>query len=91
MKKADFVAALAEGCDVSKAKAGEMIDKYHELVTQACQEDKSMQFIGFGTYELRERSARKGRNPQTGAEIEIAAKKSIGLKIGKATSEKLNG
>lgn len=87
MNKSDLIDAVAEQTKLSKKDAGTAIEAFTSVVTQALREGKKVQIVGFGTFEVRERQARSGRNPQTGAEIRIAARKSPVFKAGKGLKE----
>src|SRR5690625_6670928 len=75
MNKTDLVNAVAEKSELSKKDAGKAVDAVFEAVMDSLKDGENVQLIGFGNFEVRERSARKGRNPQTGEEIEIPASK----------------
>ena len=83
MNKTELRDAVALKADVSKAKASEFIDGLIEIITEQLKKDKTVEITGFGKFAVAERSARKGRNPQTGEEITIAAKKAPKFKPGK--------
>lgn len=91
MKKPELVAAIAAKADVTKEKAGEIINAMTDEITNAMTKGDVVTLIGFGTFSRRERSARMGKNPQTGAEIEIKASKSVGFKAGKSLKDAVNG
>ena len=84
MNKNEFVAAIAEKSGLTKKDAEAALNAYTEVVTDALKAGDSVQLIGFGTFEVRERAARQGRNPHTGETIEIAAAKVPAFKSGKA-------
>lgn len=90
MNKSQLIEKIAEGADISKASAGRALDSFIESVTTALKEDDSVALVGFGTFNVRERAARTGRNPQTGATIEIAAAKVPSFKAGKALKDACN-
>ena len=90
MNKSQLIEKIAEGADVSKASAGRALDSFIEAVTGALKADDSVALVGFGTFSVRERAARTGRNPQTGATIEIAAAKVPAFKAGKALKDACN-
>lgn len=90
MNKAELTAKLAEKTGISKRAAAETIDAFTSSVIEAVAAGEKVQLIGFGTFELSERAARTGRNPQTGAEIKIAASKTMKFKAGKAVKEAVN-
>lgn len=80
MTKSDLVNAVAKGVKLSKRAAGDAVDAAFETLARAIKKDKRFQVPGFGTFTVRSRKARKGRNPQTGAEITIKASKTVGFK-----------
>ncbi len=90
MNKSQLIEKIAEGADVSKASAGRALDSFIDAVTDALKEGDSVALVGFGTFSVRERAARTGRNPQTGATIEIAAAKVPAFKAGKALKDACN-
>lgn len=83
MNKTELVNQVAELSGLSKKDAGKAVDAVFEAIGDALQSGDKVQLVGFGNFEVRERSARKGRNPQTGEEIEIAASKIPAFKPGK--------
>lgn len=83
MNKTELINHVAETADISKKDATKAVDAVFGGITNALAEGDKVQLIGFGTFEVRERAARKGRNPQTGEEIEIAATKVPAFKAGK--------
>lgn len=83
MNKTELVQAVAERTQLSKKDAGSAVNAVFELITEAMSKGETVQLIGFGNFEVRERAARKGRNPQTGEEIDIAATKTPAFKAGK--------
>ena len=87
MNKTDLVNGVAELTGLTKKDAGKAVDAVFETITGALAKGDKVQLIGFGNFEVRERAARKGRNPQTGAEIEIAASKTPAFKPGKALKD----
>ena len=84
MKRTELVAAIADKAAITKKDADAALNATIEAITDALKSGDKVQLVGFGTFEVREKAARKGRNPQTGAEIEIAASKSPAFKAGKA-------
>lgn len=90
MNKSEMIEAIAEGADISKAAAGRALDAMVEAVTETLKKGETVNLIGFGTFEVRNRAARTGRNPQTGATIQIAAAKSPAFKAGKALKDAVN-
>ena len=87
MNKNEFVTAIAEKSGLTKKDAEAALNAYTEVVTDALKAGDSVQLIGFGTFEVRERAARQGRNPPTGEAIEIAAAKVPAFKPGKALKD----
>ncbi|MGB8954991.1 MAG: HU family DNA-binding protein [Tumebacillaceae bacterium] len=83
MNKTDLVNVVSEKAEISKKDAAKAVDAVFDSIVEALANDDKVQLIGFGNFETRERSARKGRNPQTGEEIEIAASKVPAFKPGK--------
>lgn len=90
MRKPDLAAAIAESADLSKDKAGEVLNVLLDQITQTVAKKESVTLVGFGTFEARSRAKRKGKNPQTGAEIEIPASNTVAFKAGKALKEAVN-
>lgn len=90
MNKSEMIDAIAEGADISKAAAGRALDAMVEAVTETLKKGETVNLIGFGTFEVRDRKARTGRNPQTGATINIPAAKSPAFKAGKALKDAVN-
>ncbi len=89
MNKAQLIDCVAAEADISKAAAGRAIDAMIESVTETLVNDESVTLVGFGTFSVRERAARTGRNPQTGAEIQIEASKLPAFKAGKLLKDAL--
>ena len=90
MNKSELIDAIAEGADISKASAGRALDSVLEAVTGALKKGDQVSLVGFGTFAVKHRPARTGRNPQTGKEIQIAAANVPGFKAGKALKEAVN-
>ena len=90
MNKQELVNGVAEKSGLTKKKAEEALNAVVKAVEEALVKGDKVQLIGFGTFEVRERAARKGRNPQTGAEINIAAAKVPACKAGKALKDAVN-
>lgn len=90
MNKSELVASVAEVAELTKKDAGKAVNAVFASVQKALVEDDKVQIIGFGTFEVRTRAARKGRNPQTGETIEIPASKNPVFKAGKALKEAVN-
>lgn len=84
MNKVELVAAVAEKAELSKKDAEKAVAAVFGAIEEAVAAGDKVQLVGFGTFEVRERAARTGRNPQTGAEIKIAASKQPVFKAGKA-------
>ena len=83
MNKTDLVKAVAAQAELSQKDAGKAVEALFSTITETLAKEEKIQVLGFGTFEVRERAARKGRNPQTGEEIEIAASKIPAFKPGK--------
>lgn len=83
MNKTELIQAVAERTQLTKKDAGAAVNAVLDVITESLAEGEPVQLIGFGNFEVRERAARKGRNPQTGEEIEIAATKTPAFKAGK--------
>ena len=90
MNKAELVEAVAEQADMTKAEAGRAVDALVTTITGTLQKGDDIALIGFGTFTVRDRAARVGRNPQTGAEIQIKAAKVPAFKAGKALKDAVN-
>lgn len=90
MNKNELISAMAEAADLSKADAGRALDAFTDAITGALKGGDKVTLVGFGTFSTSERKARKGRNPQTGAEIDIAAKTVAKFKPGKELERAVN-
>ena len=90
MNKGQLVDKIAESADITKASAGRTLDSLMAAITSELADGGDVALVGFGTFKVSERAARKGRNPQTGAEIQIAASKAPGFKAGKALKDACN-
>ena len=90
MNKSELIDAIAEGADISKAAAGRALDATLEAVTGALKKGDQGTLIGFGTFLVRERASRVGRNPRTGEAMTIAAAKIPSFKAGKALKDAVN-
>ena len=90
MTKNDFIVKVAEKAGLSKKDADAAVKAYHDTIAELLKDGDKISFVGFGTYDVSERAARTGRNPQTGAEIKIAASKNVHFKAGKALKDALN-
>ncbi|MDD6551351.1 MAG: HU family DNA-binding protein [Lachnospiraceae bacterium] len=90
MNKTELVAEIAEKADTSKKEAEVVLRAFTDVVTEQLKKGEKIQLVGFGTFEVAERSARTGRNPQTGEEMQIAASKAPKFKAGKALKDAVN-
>jgi DNA-binding protein HU-beta len=90
MNKSELIDAMAAGAGISKAQAKSALDAFTGAVTDTLSSGGKLTLIGFGTFSVSERSAREGRNPQTGATIKIAAKKVARFKAGADLDSKIN-
>ncbi|MDP1442235.1 HU family DNA-binding protein [Priestia megaterium] len=87
MKKAEFIEAVASKSELTKQDAKKAVDALFETISTTLAKGKKVQLVGFGTFEVRERAERTGRNPQTGEEMTIPATKVPGFKVGKELKE----
>ena len=90
MNKTELVEAIAKQAGLSKKASDDAVKAFVETVTKELKKGEKVTLIGFGTFEVSKRSARKGRNPQTGAEIKIKASKAPKFKAGKALKDSVN-
>ncbi|WP_297811831.1 HU family DNA-binding protein [uncultured Methylophaga sp.] len=90
MNKSELIDAVAAAADISKAKAAQAVDGMTAAVTKSLGKGDQVTLVGFGTFSVRERAARTGRNPRTGEEIKIAAAKIPAFKAGKALKDAVN-
>jgi len=90
MNKSQLVDKIAEDAEISKAAASRALDAFTGAVSNSLKEGNSVALVGFGTFSVKERAARTGRNPQTGAEIQIAAANVPGFKAGKTLKDTVN-
>jgi DNA-binding protein HU-beta len=90
MNKADFVGAVADAAELTKADAGRAVDAVIEVIKKALKKGDDVTLVGFGTFSVRKRAARQGRNPQTGATIKIKASNNPAFKAGKALKDAVN-
>ncbi len=90
MNKSELIDAIAASADIPKAAAGRALDAMIESIGGALKEGDQVALVGFGTFMVKERAARTGRNPQTGKPISIAAAKIPGFKAGKALKDAVN-
>jgi len=90
MNKAELIEAVASATNLSKADATRATEGVLSTISNALSKGDQVTLVGFGTFSVRERAARTGRNPQTGAAIEIKASKTAGFKAGKALKDAVN-
>lgn len=90
MNKQELIEAIASGAELTKADAKKALDSFIETTTAALKKGDRVALVGFGSFSISERSARTGRNPQTGKEIKIAAKKVVKFKAGAELAETVN-
>ncbi|SEN27766.1 HU family DNA-binding protein [Lihuaxuella thermophila] len=90
MNKTELINKVAEATQMTKKDATKSVEAVLDAITEALKSGDKVQLIGFGNFEVRERAARKGRNPQTGEEIEIPASKVPAFKPGKQLKEEVN-
>lgn len=90
MNKTEYVEAVAKTAEITKAEAAKVVAASIEVITKALKKGDAVQITGFGTFDVIERAARKGRNPATGKEIKIAASKAPRFKAGKVLKDAVN-
>ncbi len=90
MNKAELVAAIAEKTELSKKDSEKVLKAFVDVVTEELTKGEKIQLVGFGTFEVAERTAREGRNPQTGETMSIPASKAPKFKAGKALKDAVN-
>ena len=90
MNKAELIDKIAEAADISKATATRALDAVIESVTKELKKGNAVTLVGFGTFAVRKRAARSGRNPRTGETIKIKASKNPSFKAGKALKDAVN-
>jgi len=90
MNKTELVAAIAAKTELSKKDSEKALKAFIDVVTEELKKGEKVQLVGFGTFEVAERAAREGRNPQTGKSMKIAASKAPKFKAGKALKETIN-
>ncbi|MXP66373.1 DNA-binding protein HU-beta [Pantoea sp. Nvir] len=90
MNKSQLIDKIAADADISKAAAGRVLEAFTSSVSDALKGGEEVVLVGFGTFSVRKRAARTGRNPQTGKEITIAASKVPGFRAGKALKDSVN-
>ena len=87
MTKVELIAAVAEMADLTKKDADKAVSATIQAITEGLKTDGKVQLVGFGTFEVRDRAAREGKNPATGEKIQIAATKVPAFKAGKSLKE----
>ncbi|RTZ58344.1 MAG: DNA-binding protein HU [Gammaproteobacteria bacterium] len=87
MNKSELIDEIADSADLSKAAAGRALDATTDAIAKALSKGDTVALVGFGTFSISERAARKGRNPRTGEEIMISASKTPKFKAGKALKD----
>lgn len=87
MNKKDLINAVAEKTGMTKKDSGLVVESVFDAIKETLSKGEKVQIIGFGTFEVRDRAARKGRNPQTGEEIDIPATRVPAFKAGKALKD----
>ena len=90
MNKTELIDAVAEAADLTKAESSRAVDAVVAAVTKALKDGDAVTLVGFGTFQVRDRAARTGRNPKTGDTIKIAASKNLSFKAGKALKDAVN-
>ncbi len=90
MNKSELIIKIAESADISKKAAGDALQEFTTTVSNTLKKGGKVTLIGFGTFSVSKRAARTGRNPQTGKEIQIPAKKVAKFKVGKKLVESVN-
>ena len=90
MNKTELIEAVSDAADLSKSDATKAVDSVIDAITRSLKDGDQVTLVGFGTFLLRERAARTGRNPKTGKAIEIAASKAPAFKAGKAFKDAVN-
>ena len=90
MNKTELVNAMAEKAEISKKDSEAALKAFTDVVAEELKKGEKIQLVGFGTFEVAERAARTGRNPQTGAEMTIPASKAPKFKAGKALKDAIN-
>ena len=91
MNKSELIEAMANEASLSKKDAEAALNAYTDVITEALKKGDKVTLVGFGTYEVRKRAARTGKNPQTGEAIKINAAKVPAFKPGKALKDAVNG
>lgn len=89
MTKADLIAKVADAAGMTKVDSAKAVDAVADVITKALKKGEKVTWTGFGTYEVRSRAARTGRNPQTGAPLHIPATKTPAFKAGKSLKDEV--
>jgi DNA-binding protein HU-beta len=90
MNKSELIDSIAQEAELTKADAARAVDAFVDVITKALKRNESVTLVGFGTFEVRERAERTGRNPKTGEAIQIAASKNPSFKAGKVLKDAVN-
>ena len=90
MNKTELITAIEESADISKKDSEKALKAFVDVVTEELKKGEKVQLVGFGTFEVSERAAREGRNPQTGKTMKIEACKAPKFKAGKALKDAIN-
>lgn len=90
MRKPELAAAIAERAELSKDKASDVLNVVLDEITDSVSKGDAVTLVGFGTFQKKDRSARTGKNPQTGEAIQIPASSTVGFKAGKALKDSVN-
>ncbi|MBF0264051.1 MAG: HU family DNA-binding protein [Gammaproteobacteria bacterium] len=90
MNKSELISAISDNANLTKADSGRALDAMITAITDSLKNGEPVTLIGFGTFEVRDRAARSGRNPRTGETIQISASKNPAFKAGKALKEAVN-
>jgi DNA-binding protein HU-beta len=90
VSKSDLIDAIASAADINKSDAGRALDAVIESITDTLKKGDQVSLVGFGTFSVKHRAAREGRNPQTGQTIQIKASNVPGFKAGKALKDAVN-
>ena len=90
MNKAELIAKIADDAEITKTQANAALDSFVEAVTKTLKSGNKVTLVGFGTFSVSKRAARNGRNPQTGAEIQIAASKQPKFSAGSKLKDAVN-
>jgi DNA-binding protein HU-beta len=90
MNKGELISVVAQSADITKAQATKAVDAFMSSITDTLAKGDTLSLVGFGTFSVKDRAARTGRNPQTGAAIDIAASKNPSFKAGKTLKDACN-